>query len=80
MKLSICELSSLNELITSCVNTITCMSLFKNQATDEELKSMLCTHFPVHIDDYNKKVEFVKNVDSASRNIKCSKNQCYYFY
>ena len=37
MKLTICELSDLNELITSCVNTITCMSLFKNQVTNEEL-------------------------------------------
>ncbi len=66
MKLTICELSYLNELITSCVNTITCMSLFKNQVTNEELKSMLNTHFPIHVEDYNKKVEFVKDVDTAS--------------
>lgn len=66
MKLTICELSYLNELITSCVNTITCMSLFKNQVTNEELKSMLNTHFPVHVEDYNKKVEFVKDVDTVS--------------
>ncbi len=65
MKLTICELSYLNELITSCVNTITCMSLFKNQVSNEELKSILCTHFPIHIEDYNKKVEFVKNVCTA---------------
>ena len=50
MKLTICELSYLNELISSCVNTITCMSLFKNQVTDPELKAMLCTHFPIHIE------------------------------
>lgn len=66
MQLTICELSYLNELITSCVNTITCMSLFKNQVTDEELKSLLNTHFPIHIEDYNKKVEFVKDVNTAS--------------
>ncbi len=66
MKLTICELSYLNELISSCVNTITCMSLFKNQVTNEELKSILNTHFPIHVEDYNKKVEFVKNVDTAS--------------
>ena len=66
MKLTICELSYLNELITSCVNTITCMSLFKNQVIDEELKSLLNTHFPIHIEDYNKKVEFVKDVETAS--------------
>lgn len=66
MKLTICELSYLNELITSCVNTITCMSLFRNQVTDEELKSLLNNHFPIHVEDYNRKVEFVKNVDTAS--------------
>ena len=66
MNLTICELTHLNELITSCVNTITCMSLFKNQVTDEELKSLLCTHFPIHIEDYNRKVEFVKNANTAT--------------
>ena len=66
MKLTICELTYLNELITSCVNTITCMSLFKNQVTNEELKNLLSTHFPVHIEDYNKKVEFVKDVNTAT--------------
>ena len=69
MKLTICELSDLNELITSCVNTITCMSLFKNQVTNEELKSLLCTHFPIHVEDYNRKVEFVKNADTATGNL-----------
>lgn len=69
MKLTICELSYLNELITSCVNTITCMSLFKNQVCDEELKSLLDSHFPIHVEDYNKKVEFVKNVETASGNL-----------
>lgn len=66
MKLTICELSYLNELITSCINTITCMSLFKNQVTDEELKALLNNHFPIHVEDYNKKVEFVKNVETAT--------------
>ena len=66
MKLTICELSYLNELILSCVNSITCMSLFRNQVTDEELKSLLNTHFPIHVEDYNRKVEFVKNAETAS--------------
>jgi len=66
MKLTICELSYLEGLINSCVNTITCMSLFKNQVTDPELKAMLCTHFPIHIEDYNRKVEFVKDACSAT--------------
>lgn len=73
MKLTICELSYLNELISSCVNTITCLSLFKNQVKDEELKKILNEQFPVHVEDYNLKVEFVKNVDTASRKIKCSR-------
>lgn len=66
MKLTICELSYLNELISSCVNTITCLSLFKNQVKDEELKKLLNEQFPVHVEDYNLKVEFVKDVDTAS--------------
>ena len=41
LKLTICELSYLNELITSCINSITCMSLFRNQVQDEELKSII---------------------------------------
>lgn len=66
MKLTICELSYLNELITSCVNTITCLSLFRNQVQDEELKNILNTQYPVHVQDYNLKVEFVKNVETAT--------------
>lgn len=66
MKLTICELSYLNELITSCVNTITCLSLFRNQVQDEELKGILNTQYPVHVQDYNLKVEFVKNVETAT--------------
>jgi len=66
LNLTICELSYLNELISSCVNTITCMSLFKNQVTDEELKSLLNTHFPIHVEDYNLKVEFVKDIKTAT--------------
>ncbi len=66
MKLTICELSYLHELILSCVNSITCMSLFRNQAQDEELKSILNTHFPIHVEDYNRKVEFVKDAETVS--------------
>ncbi len=66
MKLTISELSQLNELILSCTNTITCMSLFKNQVQDTELKSLLEAQFPLHVEDYNKKVEFVKNLETAT--------------
>lgn len=66
MKLTICELSYLNELISSCVNTITCLSLFKNQVQDEELKQILDVQFPIHVEDYNRKVEFVKDAETAT--------------
>lgn len=66
MKLTISELSQLNELILSCTNTITCMSLFRNQVQDEELKTLLNEQFPIHVEDYNRKVEFVKNLETAS--------------
>lgn len=69
LKLTICELSNLSELISSCANTITCMSLFKSQVQDEELKILLNTHYPFHIADYNKKVEFVKDVCNATGNL-----------
>lgn len=66
MKLTISELSQLNELILSCTNTITCMSLFRNEVQDVELKSLLDTQFPLHVEDYNQKVEFVKSLETAS--------------
>lgn len=66
MKLTITELSWLNELILSCTNTITCMSLFRNQVQDPELKALLDLQFPKHVEDYNKKVEFVKNLETTS--------------
>lgn len=69
MKLTISELSQLNELILSCTNTITCMSLFRNQVQDAELKSLLDTQFPLHVEDYNKKVEFVKSLETVSNTL-----------
>lgn len=66
MKLTISELSQLNELILSCTNTITCMALFRHQIEDPELKALLDAHFPLHVNDYNRKVEFVKNSETAS--------------
>lgn len=66
MKLTIAELSQLHELILSCTNTITCMSLFRNQVQDAELKSLLEVQFPLHVEDYNRKVEFVKDLETAS--------------
>lgn len=66
MKLTIAELTQLNELILSCTNTITCMSLFRNEVQDMELKGLLEAQFPIHIEDYNEKVKFVKSLETAS--------------
>lgn len=61
MQLASNELHKLSELIMSCFNTVTRIVTFKSQAQDEELKELLERHFPQHIQDYNKKVEFIQN-------------------
>lgn len=61
MQLASHELHDLSELIAGCFNTVTCMGSFKNQAQDTELKELLERHFPLHVQDYNKKVEFVQS-------------------
>lgn len=60
MQLAGHELHDLNELTLSCVNSITNMGLFINQAQDPELKGMLTRQFPYHLRDYNKKVEYLQ--------------------
>ena len=52
MQLTCGELHNLNELILSCVNSITNMELYINSATDSELKAMIQEHLPAHIQDY----------------------------
>lgn len=69
MQLAAHELYDLHELIVSCVNSITSMALFKNMAQDQELKDMLEKHFPYHIQDYNMKVEYVKNASGANEKL-----------
>jgi spore coat protein CotF len=61
MKLAAHELFDLSELIAGCLNTVTCMGAFINQAQDPELKELLTRHFPLHVKDYNLKVEFVQS-------------------
>lgn len=61
MKLASHELHELSELIAGCYNTISCMASFINQAQDPELKGLLQKHFPLHVQDYNLKVEFVQS-------------------
>lgn len=60
MQLTCGELHNLSELILSCVNSITNMAMFKNHVSDSELKAMIEEHFPIHVQDYNMKVKFVK--------------------
>jgi spore coat protein CotF len=61
MQLAEHELHDLEELTLSCVNTITNMALFMNQVKDPDLKSILETHFPYHVKDYNTKVEYLRS-------------------
>lgn len=61
MQLAAHELSNLSELITSCYNTVSLMGNFIQQVEDTELKQILERQFPLHIKDYNLKVEFVQN-------------------
>jgi spore coat protein CotF len=61
MKLAAHELSDLSELIAGCFNTITCMAGHIAHAQDPELKEILTRQFPLHVADYNLKVEFVQS-------------------
>lgn len=69
MQLASHELYDLHELIVSCVNSITNMAMFKNMVQDQELKTMLETHFPAHIQDYNMKVEFIKKNNGSQQKL-----------
>lgn len=69
MQLSCGELHNLSELILSCVNSITNMAMFKNQVTDSELKTIIETHFPIHVQDYNMKVKFVKDATAPTEKL-----------
>jgi len=65
MRLAGHELHELHELTLSCVNSITTMGLFINHAHDPELKAMLMGHFPLHVRDYNKKVEYLQLIGGS---------------
>jgi spore coat protein CotF len=69
MQISTGELHHLNELILSCVNSITNMAMYKNQITDPELKSIIESHFAVHVQDYNMKVKFVKEASEPAEKL-----------
>ncbi len=61
MQLASHELHDLTELTMGCYNTIGCMGSFIQQAQDPELKDMLTRQFPLHVADYNLKVEFLQS-------------------
>lgn len=69
MKLASHELHDLHELIVSCVNSITNMAVFRNMVQDQELKNMIESHFPAHIQDYNMKVEFIKKATGPNQKL-----------
>jgi spore coat protein CotF len=66
MQLASHEAHDLQELALSCVNSITNMALFINQAKDAELKSMIQRQFSAHIQDYNIKVEYLSKPDGTT--------------
>lgn len=65
MHLAAHEAQDLHELTLSCVNSITNMANFKQIAQDSELRTMLETHFPLHIQDYNMKVKYLSTANGA---------------
>ncbi|MCR3758113.1 spore coat protein [Clostridium felsineum] len=69
MQLASHELYDLHELIVSCVNSITNMAMFKSIVQDQDLKNILDTHFPAHIQDYNMKVEFLKKAEGTNQKL-----------
>lgn len=66
MQLAAHEAQDLHELAMSCVNSITNMACFMNQAQDPELKAILQNHFPLHIQDYNMKAEYLGKMEGAT--------------
>jgi hypothetical protein len=69
MKLAAHELNLLSELSMSCVNTITNMAYMLKHIQDVQLKSILERHFPLHIRDYNMKVEFLHQASGAAQEL-----------
>jgi len=72
MKLTPGELHHLTELSMSCVNSITNMALFQHSVTDEKLRNLLTTHFPLHIQDYNMKVKFLREANGPQEKLNVS--------
>lgn len=69
MKLAAHELYDLNELAMSCVNSITNMAYMLQHVQDPAFKKILEKHFPLHIRDYNMKVEFLNKAEGAKKEL-----------
>ncbi|GHI00292.1 spore coat protein [Neobacillus kokaensis] len=69
MKLAAHELHDLNELTMSCVNSITNMGYMLNHVQDPEFKQILERHLPLHVRDYNMKVEFLNKMEGATKEL-----------
>ncbi|GIP31811.1 spore coat protein [Paenibacillus sp. J2TS4] len=66
MQLAAHEAQDLHELALSCVNSITNMACFINLVQDAELKAILQQHFPLHIQDYNMKAEYLSKAEGTA--------------
>ncbi|RFB18523.1 spore coat protein [Bacillus sp. HNG] len=69
MRLAAHELHELNELTMSCVNSITNMAYMLQHVQCSEFKSILERHFPFHVRDYNMKVEFLNQMEGATKEL-----------
>jgi spore coat protein CotF len=66
MQLAAHEALDLHELALSCVNSITNMAYFLNQVKDPDLKNILQKHYPLHIQDYNMKVDYLSKAEGTT--------------
>ncbi|KIY23776.1 spore coat protein [Mesobacillus subterraneus] len=74
MQLSTHELYQLNELTMSCVNSLTNMAYMLHHVQDPEFKMILERHYPMHVRDYNMKVEFLNKLEVPTKTIPMLKN------
>ncbi|MEK4666585.1 spore coat protein [Niallia sp. FSL R7-0271] len=75
MRIAAHEANALNELTLSCVNSITNMGYMLQHVKDPEFKSILQRHFPLHIRDYNMKVEFLNKREGATKELPLLKEE-----
>jgi spore coat protein CotF len=66
MEMASHEAHNLQELALSCVNTLTNMALFLNQAKDPELKSLIQRQYSLHVLDYDIKADFLSKPEGTT--------------